>query len=107
MPGAKDFPDAKLNFAENLLRHVSEGSALIFCREDGMERILSGDELEALASRLAQALLAMGVEPGDRISSQHPGKCGLHGGRFGYRRCLDVVFPGFWRAGCVGPVWPN
>jgi acetoacetyl-CoA synthetase len=72
MPGAQYFPDAKLNFAENLLRHASEGPALIFRREDGMERTMSGDELEATASRVAQALLAMGVEPGDRVAAYLP-----------------------------------
>ena len=72
MPGAKYFPDAKLNFAENLLRHASEGPALMFRREDGMERTMSGDELEATASRVAQALLAMGVEPGDRVAAYLP-----------------------------------
>jgi len=72
MPGAQYFPDAKLNFAENLLRHASEGPALMFRREDGMERTMSGRELEATASRVAQALLAMGVEPGDRVAAYLP-----------------------------------
>lgn len=72
MPGAQYFPDAKLNFAENLLRHASERPALMFRREDGTERTMSGNELEATASRVAQALLAMGVEPGDRVAAYLP-----------------------------------
>lgn len=72
MPGAKFFPDAKLNFAENLLRHANEGPALIFRREDGMESTMSGEDLRGLASRVAQALLAMGVEPGDRVAAYLP-----------------------------------
>lgn len=72
MPGARFFPDAKLNFAENLLRHAGPGPALIFRREDGLESEMSGDELKAIASRVAQALLAMGVEPGDRVAAYLP-----------------------------------
>ena len=72
MPGARFFPDAKLNFAENLLRHCGDGPALIFRREDGLEREMSGHELAALVSRVAQALLAMGVAPGDRVAAYLP-----------------------------------
>ncbi|MEQ9125806.1 MAG: AMP-binding protein, partial [Alphaproteobacteria bacterium] len=72
MPGARFFPDAKLNFAENLLRYCGDGPALIFRREDGLESEMSGHELTGLASRVAQALLAMGVEPGDRVAAYLP-----------------------------------
>jgi acetoacetyl-CoA synthetase len=34
MPGAKFFPDAKLNFAENLLRRTDAREALVFRGED-------------------------------------------------------------------------
>jgi len=72
MPGARYFPDAKLNFAENLLRHCGPGPALVFRREDGFEREMSGDALKAMTSRVANALLAMGVEPGDRVAGYLP-----------------------------------
>ena len=72
MPGARFFPDAKLNFAENLLRHCGPGPAIMFRREDGLERIMSGDELKALVARIAKALLAMGIEPGDRVAGFLP-----------------------------------
>src|SRR3989304_3308358 len=38
MPGARFFPDARLNFAENLLRRRSEPTALVFRGEDRVER---------------------------------------------------------------------
>ncbi len=34
MPGAKFFPDAKVNFAENLLRRNDDGEAMVFRAED-------------------------------------------------------------------------
>src|SRR5215210_210348 len=34
MPGAEFFPDARLNFAENLLRRNGEGEAIVFRGED-------------------------------------------------------------------------
>ena len=56
MPGAQFFPDAKLNFAENLLKAPGKGDALIFRGEDKVAYRLSWDELKALVSRLQQAL---------------------------------------------------
>ncbi|MEC9320541.1 MAG: acetyl-coenzyme A synthetase N-terminal domain-containing protein, partial [Pseudomonadota bacterium] len=35
LPGAKWFPEAELNFAENLLRHKDNHSALVFRGENG------------------------------------------------------------------------
>src|SRR6187455_910864 len=52
MPGANFFPDAKLNFAENLLAHPGQGNALVFRGEDKVQKRLSWDELNALVSRL-------------------------------------------------------
>lgn len=41
MPGAKFFPDAKLNFAENLLKKSGSAEAIVFRGEDKVERVLS------------------------------------------------------------------
>ncbi len=72
MPGAVWFPEAKLNFAENLLRRRGDGPALIFRGETGVGRTLSHDDLYALVSRLAQALKAAGIKPGDRVAGYLP-----------------------------------
>ncbi|MFZ8899793.1 MAG: AMP-binding protein, partial [Alphaproteobacteria bacterium] len=72
MPGASYFPDARLNFAENLLRHCNEQPALIFRREDGLEKTMSGNELVSMAGQVSRALVAMGIQPGDRIAGFLP-----------------------------------
>ena len=72
MPGASFFPDAKLNFAENLLKRRGAGDALVFKGEDKVSRRMSWDELRALVSRLQQAFSAAGVKSGDRIAAMMP-----------------------------------
>jgi acetoacetyl-CoA synthetase len=68
MPGAQFFPDAKLNFAENLLARRDDSDAIVFRGEDKVKRRLSWRELYGEVSRFARALRAFGVEPGDRIA---------------------------------------
>jgi acetoacetyl-CoA synthetase len=72
MPGARWFPDARLNFAENLLRRQDDSVALIFRGEDRLESQVTYAELYAEVSRLAQALSALGVQPGDRVAAYMP-----------------------------------
>src|SRR4029079_19460064 len=61
MPGARFFPDARLNFAENLLGMSGAGEAIVFRGEDKVVRRLTWDELRAMVSRLQQALRDLGV----------------------------------------------
>src|SRR6266700_3278491 len=72
MPGAKWFPDARLNFAENLLRRRDAATAIVFWGEDRVKRRLTHRELYDLVSRTAQALRALGVKPGDRVAAYLP-----------------------------------
>ena len=75
MPGARWFPDAKLNFAENLLGRRARddtGDALVFWGEDKVKRRMSHAELYASVSRAAQALRAAGVAAGDRVAGYLP-----------------------------------
>ena len=69
MPGAQWFPDARLNFAENLLRHRGDAEALVFRGEDKVERRMTRDQLHDAVSTLAQALKAQGVGVGDRVGA--------------------------------------
>jgi len=72
MPGAAFFPDARLNFAENLLRKAGAGDAVVFRGEDKVERRLSWDDLRALVSRLQQLFVSLGVKAGDRVAAMMP-----------------------------------
>ncbi len=75
MPGARWFPDARLNFAQNLLerrRADDDGDALVFRGEDKVARRVSHAELHALSSRMAAALAAQGIAPGDRVAAFLP-----------------------------------
>jgi acetoacetyl-CoA synthetase len=72
MPGAQFFPDAKLNFAENLLGRPGKGDALVFRGEDKVEYRWSWAELSEKVSRLQQYFRAQGIKPGDRIAAMMP-----------------------------------
>ena len=72
MPGAKFLPDARLNFAENLLRRSDDGEALVFRGEDKAASRMTWRELTALVSRLQQALKDAGVGIGDRVAAMLP-----------------------------------
>ncbi|MBY3135269.1 MULTISPECIES: acetoacetate--CoA ligase [Rhizobium] len=69
---ARFFPDATLNFAENLLSGRGEGDAIIFRGEDKAEGRWSWDRLRALVSTLQQAFAALGIGKGDRIAAMMP-----------------------------------
>jgi acetoacetyl-CoA synthetase len=72
MPGARWFPEARLNFAENLLRRRDDETALFFFGENEVKRSLSFSQLYDSVSRLSQALRAVGVSPGDRVAAYLP-----------------------------------
>ncbi len=72
IPGARYFPDARLNFAENLLRRRDERLALIFRGEDRVRREVTWRELYDTTSRLVRALRAAGIGPGDRVAGYVP-----------------------------------
>jgi acetoacetyl-CoA synthetase len=72
MPGARWFPDAQLNFAENLLRRRDRAIAIVFWGEDRVKSRVTYAELYAETSRFAQALAAAGVVAGDRVAGYLP-----------------------------------
>jgi acetoacetyl-CoA synthetase len=72
MPGARWFPEARLNFAENLLRRRDRAIAIVFRGEDRVASRVSYAELYAEVSRLAQALRSAGVKEGDRVAGYLP-----------------------------------
>jgi acetoacetyl-CoA synthetase len=72
MPGARWFPEARLNFAENLLRRGDRGDALVFWDERGLRRRVSYSDLTSDVSRAAQALATLGLRAGDRAAAFIP-----------------------------------
>ncbi len=72
MPGARFFPEARLNFAENLLRRRDGGDAMVFWGEDQVKYRVSRQGLYDAVARLSQALAAAGVGEGDRVAGFMP-----------------------------------
>jgi acetoacetyl-CoA synthetase len=79
MPGARFFPEARLNFTENVLRSTQTrdvdwlvSDALVFWGETQVKRSITWAELGNEVSRLAQHLRKLGVRPGDRVAGFVP-----------------------------------
>jgi acetoacetyl-CoA synthetase len=70
--GPRWFSGARLNFAENLLRHDDDRDALVFWNERGRQRRLSHRELRREVAAAAGAFAALGVRTGDRIAGFLP-----------------------------------
>jgi acetoacetyl-CoA synthetase len=69
------FPDARLNFAENLLHgrgRADADTAIVFRGESGLRRQLTWGELRGAVARLATALRGRGVGAGDRVAALLP-----------------------------------
>jgi acetoacetyl-CoA synthetase len=93
MPGARWFPEGRLNFAENCLRTRGGGDAIVFWGEDKVRRRLGRDELYAQVSRTAQALRGAGVKAGDRVA--------------GYLPNLPETVIGALAAAAIGAIWSS
>jgi len=73
MPGATFFPDATLNFAENLLRPGDDDRlAIAFRGEGGAQRRLTRGELRHRVAAFAAALRRVNIHPGDRVAGFIP-----------------------------------
>jgi acetoacetyl-CoA synthetase len=66
------FPEARLNYAENLLRQKDDSPAVIFWGEDRAKTTLSHKELYQAVIKLAKALKAAGLKAGDRVAGFVP-----------------------------------
>ena len=72
MPGARFFPDARLNFAENILRRRDGSIAIVFNGEGQRHRTLTHAGLFDEVARFAAALRRAGIQPGDRVAGYLP-----------------------------------
>jgi acetoacetyl-CoA synthetase len=72
MPGARWFPGARLNYAENLLRLRDDRPALVSVNDRGGRTELSYAQLAQIVGRAARGLKQLGVQPGDRVVGYLP-----------------------------------
>ena len=72
MPGARWFPEARLNYAENLLRFRDERPALVFRNETDRRESLSYAELYRRVAQVAAGLRRVGVVEGDCVAGFVP-----------------------------------
>ena len=72
MPGASFFPNAKLNYTENVLKNKNEPLAIISEREDGLKSKISTLELKDKVLKLAGWLKENGISKGDRVCAYMP-----------------------------------
>ena len=68
------FPEARLNFAENLLKRRDDDIAIIAVDEIGSRTELSWQQLYLQAGRFAAALKQQGIVAGDRIAGYMPNR---------------------------------
>ena len=71
-PGAKWFPGARLNFAENLLRFRDDRPALIFRGETQRSAVMTYARLYESVANCAASLREIGILPGDRVAGYMP-----------------------------------
>ena len=70
--GSEWFPDARLNFAKNLLSERSDNPAIVFWAEDRQKSSLSHLELYRQVARLSFWLKQNGIKKGDRVAGFLP-----------------------------------
>ena len=68
------FPDAKLNFAENLLQYKDEQSAIVSQDENGNREVITYKQLFRIAGTVAAELKRLGIKKGDRIAAVMPNR---------------------------------
>ena len=76
MPHTRWFPDARVNYAEHVLRHAAQADAdhpafHHLTENSGLQTLMLRD-LASQVRRLAEKLRAMGVQPGDRVAAYLP-----------------------------------
>src|SRR3954447_16128544 len=97
MPGAQWFPGGTLNYAEHALTpgpgREDTDTAIVFAREDGLEREVTHAELRDLVGRARAGLVQIGVGRGDRVVALAP------------NRVATLVL--FLAAASLGAVWSS
>ncbi len=66
------FPDAKLNYAENLLKKNDDTPAIIFRSENGFRKEISWKHLNFNVSKISSWMLSNGIKSGDTVAAYLP-----------------------------------
>jgi acetoacetyl-CoA synthetase len=97
MPGTEWFPGATLNYAEHALTdgpgRAGDDLAVVFAREDGLERLVNHGELRELVGRLRAGLLRLGVRRSDRVVALMP-------------NCVEAL-AAFLAVASLGAIWSS
>ncbi len=93
LPGCEWFPDATLNYAENLLRFRDEREALVEIDESDSRRAVTYRELAEQVGKLTNWMAGAGIEPGDRVAGFMP-------------NCIEAVVAMLATAS-LGAVWSS
>ncbi len=73
MPGARWFPGAHLNYAENIFGKRNDSEPMIHYQAEGQPLVsYSWDHMYDQTQRVAAALRRMGIQPGDRVVGYLP-----------------------------------
>jgi acetoacetyl-CoA synthetase len=72
MPGAQFFPDAQINYAENMLQDADDSPAFIAYGEDGRCTRLTRREVQHRTLALAGWMQSKGIGKGDRVAAYLP-----------------------------------
>ena len=110
LPGCRWFPDASLNYAENLLRFDDDVEALVEIDEGSARRTLTYGELRQEVAKLANWLIERGIQPGDRVAGFMPNSIETVVAMLATTSLGGVwssCSPDFWYSGRGGPVWTN
>ncbi len=68
----KFFPNAELNYAENILKKNNEEDAIIFKSENGYKTSLSWKNLKLNVAEISEWMSLVGVSKGDRVAAYMP-----------------------------------
>lgn len=73
MPGARWFPDIRLNYVEQILRHADlPGAAIVGVDETGARTEIAWSTLPSMVGALAATLAELGVREGDVVAAYLP-----------------------------------
>ena len=70
----KFFPDAKINYSENILKKRNDNIAINFLSENGFEENITWNDLYEKVCKFSSYLKSLDLEKGDRVAAYVPNK---------------------------------